>query len=319
MKKYEKMQLENDSSVFIIIPVHNRKSITFSCLKHLRETGDLYCYQVVVIDDGSTDGTSAMLEEYFPEVDVLSGDGNLWWTGAIVKGMKYAIKHGADYLIWLNDDTFPSVGTIKKMVAECDEHSNSIVSAQCYSTQDMKYPTYGGHKKSRTSTRLIFTPNNRVTECDCLSGNLVCFPKVIVDQLGYPPADRLPHCLADIAYTWQAKKYGCRIKVVGNATAVCKFNPSEEGWASSPISMKSRWKEILTFKSNLYPPAFWYFCRITYNKLALFVFVRMYLNFLFFTILRSVFPVRFLQKIRSLKNALYNDQESKNFKSSFDD
>lgn len=313
------MQSNTNPLVFIIIPVHNRRDITFSCLNHLREIGDLYSYQVVVIDDGSTDGTSPMISENFPEVTVLSGDGNLWWTGAIVKGMEYLIEHGADYFIWLNDDTFPSSGTIQMMVSECAEHTNSLVSAQCYSAHDMQYPTYGGHQKSLTSTRLIFTPKNQILECDCLSGNLVCFPKAVVDQLGFPPADKLPHCLADIAYTWQAKKHGYRIKVIGNATAVCKFNPSEEGWASSPIPMGTRWKEIFTLKSNLYPPAFWYFCRTTYHKLALFVFVRMYLNFILFTILRAIFPVRFLQKIRELKNALYNNQGSKEFASSFED
>ncbi|PZD72426.1 hypothetical protein C1752_03593 [Acaryochloris thomasi RCC1774] len=312
------MQHTNDLLVFIIIPVHNRKSITFSCLKHLREIGDLCRYQIVVVDDGSTDGTFTMLEEDFPEVTVLSGDGDLWWAGAIVRGMEYAIEHGADYFVWLNDDTFPSVGTIKRMVAECAEHTKIIASAQCYSAQNLQYPTYGGHKKSLTSTRLIFTPKNSLVECDCLSGNLVCFPKIVVDQLGFPPADKLPHCLADIAYTWQAKKYGYRLRVIGDATAVCEFNPSEEGWASSPISMKARWKEIFTLKSNLYPPAFWYFCRKTYDQLALFVFVRMYLNFILFIILRALLPVSILQKIRDLKNILYKDQLSKEFASSFD-
>jgi glycosyltransferase involved in cell wall biosynthesis len=46
-----------NKSVFILIPVHNRKTITLACLEALEKNSDLERYQVVVIDDGSTDGT----------------------------------------------------------------------------------------------------------------------------------------------------------------------------------------------------------------------------------------------------------------------
>jgi|YNPMSStandDraft_2_1061718.scaffolds.fasta_scaffold131259_1 GT2 family glycosyltransferase len=42
-------------NAFIIIPVHNRKSITLKCLDNLEKNGDLARFRVVVVDDGSTD------------------------------------------------------------------------------------------------------------------------------------------------------------------------------------------------------------------------------------------------------------------------
>ncbi|MGF1577519.1 MAG: glycosyltransferase family 2 protein, partial [Cyanophyceae cyanobacterium] len=50
--------IQRDPKVFIIIPVHNRKAITLKCLEILKTNGDMDLYNIVVVDDGSTDGTS---------------------------------------------------------------------------------------------------------------------------------------------------------------------------------------------------------------------------------------------------------------------
>jgi len=39
-------------SVYIIIPVHNRKALTLACLENLKTNGDLQKYHVIVVDDG---------------------------------------------------------------------------------------------------------------------------------------------------------------------------------------------------------------------------------------------------------------------------
>ncbi|MEL6945455.1 MAG: glycosyltransferase, partial [Bacteroidota bacterium] len=93
--------------------MHNRKDITLKCLSRLKALGDLTRYSVIVVDDGSTDGTYEEIYESYPTVILLKGDGNLWWTGAIRMGMEYAYKQDADYIIWLNDDTLPLAGSIQ--------------------------------------------------------------------------------------------------------------------------------------------------------------------------------------------------------------
>jgi GT2 family glycosyltransferase len=70
-------------SIYIIIPVHNRKQITIACLENLNACDDLQKYHVIVVDDGSTDGTAEAIRSQYPIVEILTGDGNLWWTGAI--------------------------------------------------------------------------------------------------------------------------------------------------------------------------------------------------------------------------------------------
>jgi glycosyltransferase involved in cell wall biosynthesis len=51
---------------FVIIPVRNRREITLRCLRHLRDCGDLEEMCVIVVDDGSTDGTSEAVQRESP-------------------------------------------------------------------------------------------------------------------------------------------------------------------------------------------------------------------------------------------------------------
>ena len=100
------------SQIAITIPVRNRKEITRQILVELnaqiQQCADReHLISVVIIDDGSTDGTGEMIRQQFPQFSLLEGDGSLWWTGAICWGMKYALeKYNPDYFVWLNDDIF---------------------------------------------------------------------------------------------------------------------------------------------------------------------------------------------------------------------
>lgn len=126
------MKLTPKKSASIIIPVHNRKEITIKCLQHLKQCGDLQQYHTIVIDDGSTDGTAEAINQFYPEVTILTGDGDLWWTGAIALGMKYAIEQQAEYIIWLNDDCLPAKGSLATLLHFLKTHPNAIAGAACY-------------------------------------------------------------------------------------------------------------------------------------------------------------------------------------------
>ena len=67
--------------VYIVIPCFNRKKLTRGCLQAL-ENQTYKDFKVIVVDDGSTDGTANMITREFPETILLFGDGNLFWTGA---------------------------------------------------------------------------------------------------------------------------------------------------------------------------------------------------------------------------------------------
>jgi GT2 family glycosyltransferase len=73
--------MKASSETWIVIPAHNRKPLTLACLESLaRQT--FSDFAVAVVDDGSTDGTSEAIQEAFPQVHLILGSGDLWWTRA---------------------------------------------------------------------------------------------------------------------------------------------------------------------------------------------------------------------------------------------
>lgn len=200
-------------SVYIVIPVHNRKLLTLGCLENLKTNGDLQKYQVIVVDDGSSDHTSEEVTANYPEVIILKGDGNLWWTGAIALGMKYAYELGAEYFIWLNDDCQLSDRVLGDLVNFASEHQNTIIGCQGMDKAKPEVLAFGGKRKTWQGYRFINVLEKTVTKCDLLSGNIVCLPRAAINKLGYPDSILTPHYGGDSLYLILARKFGFTIYV----------------------------------------------------------------------------------------------------------
>lgn len=211
----------NKENVYIIIPVHNRKDITLKCLETLKDNGDLAKYYAIVVDDSSTDGTSEAIKSLYPEVIILEGDGNLWWTGAIKKGMEYAYKKGAEYFIWLNDDCLVAKESINNLIVFCKQNINTIIGYQGYQSTNHQQIAFGGHRKNKQIFQYpnkplfesINCPQNKIEECDMLNGNFVCLPRSVVDTTGYPKSNLYPHYLGDFIYLTQVQNQRFKIYV----------------------------------------------------------------------------------------------------------
>lgn len=121
------IEMKDYPLVALVVPVHNNKEDTKEFLESIRQV--TYAnYEVIIIDDGSTDGTEEMLKREYPEVIVLKGDGNLWWSQATNMGIEKAIEIGADYIIWGGmNDTVVNREFISSLVHIAEKNARSIV------------------------------------------------------------------------------------------------------------------------------------------------------------------------------------------------
>ncbi len=209
-------QVIDRESVYIIIPVYNRRKITLACLERLKTNGDLARYHVVVVNDGSTDGTKEAIKTLYPEVNVLDGDGNLWWTGAMALGMEYAAKQGAKYFIWLNDDCLPQPNALTELVTHMRQHPDTIASASFYTpeaTQPVRYSGFKGRKGQAAKA-------GEVIEVEGTSGWCVGIPAAVFERIGSPEAHKFPHYAGDSMYTLKATRAGFKARILGDAIAI---------------------------------------------------------------------------------------------------
>ena len=77
-------------------------------------------YETVLVDNGSTDGTAALVRERFPAVRLIE-QGNRGMGGGNNTGMRAAA--GGRYWLLLNSDAYlASPGTLERLVAFADDH-----------------------------------------------------------------------------------------------------------------------------------------------------------------------------------------------------
>ena len=238
-------------SSFVILPVHNRKKITLKCLAKLEKQGDLNAYRIVVVDDGSTDGTADAISIQHPMVTLLRGSGDLWWTGAIKMGMEYALSKGADYCIWLNDDTLPESGSIQSLIDYCNQHPKTIAAANILDPQTHE-PSYGGVICQSFKIQTALATEKQSTYCDGLNGNLVCLPASIVSVIGYPDNTVYPHYHGDTIYTHRAKRVGYQLVLRQKSIAYCRNDHASMSWLRSNQPFIEILKERLSIKSSHY-------------------------------------------------------------------
>lgn len=239
--------------VAVLLTVFNRKNKTIACLDSLIDTYKkskvAINIKVFVTDDGSTDGTSEAIFEkkYSVPIQILKGDGSLFWNAGMIKSWNAAIAEGGfDGYLWLNDDTriLPSFWT---ELLEIDDYSvNKVGKRGIYvgSTCDpqTKVFTYGGFdyiNKWTLKDRFVIPNGRDYVACECAHGNITYVSKEVVDVMGVF-FDKYIHGGGDHDYTYLAHKHGFPLWVLKNYAGECENDHHDKFDKYSSMSLKQR-------------------------------------------------------------------------------
>ena len=133
------------SKIYILLPVHNRKEITRGFVASLKAQ-TFSDYHLVLIDDGSTDGTAEMVLEYIPSATVLRGEGNWWWAGSLQQGIHWLQRnhlHQNDIILMINDDVVLDNNFIEAGRKELLSLPGTLLQATSVMTFQGKYWMWG--------------------------------------------------------------------------------------------------------------------------------------------------------------------------------
>ena len=230
--------------IYIVTPVFNRKDFTRNYLQAL-SAQTIKDFKVIIVDDGSTDGTSEMIEKEFPDVILLKEEGDLWWAAATNIGVKYALEQDeVDYIMTLNDDTLPAIDYIEKMILHAKENPDALLGAFTVDANTGEN-VFGGDIMNWSicaKEDLLKTKNIKkfegLYEVNVYPGRGLLIPKKVFENIGFYDSKNFPQTVADLDFTVRATNFG--YKIYSNYDAKIKEYPEESAGIS--IRKKKSWK-----------------------------------------------------------------------------
>ena len=119
-------------AVDIVVLNWNGREDTLDCLASLSKSTYPYC-RVIVVDNGSADGSVAAIRAAFPTVEVLETGKNLGYAGGNNVGIRHALDRGTDFILLLNNDTVVAADLIESFVTlSLRTSSDDVLGAKIY-------------------------------------------------------------------------------------------------------------------------------------------------------------------------------------------
>lgn len=233
----------------IVIPNLNCERYLMNCLQSLKQESA----HVIVVDNGSTDGSYQMVVERFPEVETIRFSENTGFCKAVNAGIKAA---RTEYVIFLNNDTVVEPGFVKELERVMERNENIFsASAKMLSMQDRDIIDDAGDlycalgwayavgkgrpQKDYKKSRFIFAA----------CGGAAIYRMSILEQIGLLDENHFAY-LEDIDLGYRAQIYGYRnvfapracVYHAGSASSGSRYN-------SFKVDLTSRNSVYLIYKN----------------------------------------------------------------------
>ena len=269
-----------NKKIAVLITCHNRKENTLSCLNALFENIVLntYNFEVFLVDDGSTDGTTEAIKKDFPKVNIIQGNGHLFWNQGMRLAWNTAVKQNDyDFYIWLNDDSILNESAINHLIVCYDEILSyegvpAIVTGACMESKENPVFSYGGRSEERN-----IIPNGSLQYCKYINGNIVLVSKSIFKELGVL-SDDYSHGMGDYDYGLRAQQNSFLCSTTKEYIAVCPTNKGVPVWCNPEKPFKERLtafysplglniKEYFIFRKKFWPVKWMLYALKAYAKM----------------------------------------------------
>lgn len=253
------------SKIYIIVPVFNRRPLTERFLHCIREQS-FRDFEIIVVDDGSSDGTAELIAGQFKEVQLLRGDGNLWWTGAINLGIQHAMVSASqdDAVLVINDDleidseylanlhelwrAMPRT-LIGSVVVDINNSEVIFDGGRIVNWWTAKFAILNSHRK------LSEFPSDYFIDVSFLTGWGTLIPIQVFRKIGLYDDKHFQQC-GDTELPARAKNAGYRLIVSYAAIAKIHVDASDAVNVSTSYSLRDAKRYFFGIKSN---------CRLKYR------------------------------------------------------
>lgn len=245
--------------IAILLTCYNRKDKTLRCLSNIKtaiETVENVKCSIFLVDDASTDGTGLAVTQQYPEVNVIQGNGNLFWNRGMFLAWSEAEKKNFDFYLWLNDDTFLFESSLQTLLLSSERMLNQAIIVGSTCSEKTKMVSYGG----RTSNGVLLVPNGKVQQCTHINGNTVLVPRYVYSKVG--KLDPIfHHAIGDFEYGLRAKMKGISSYIASDFIGYCEDHEKLPKWCLPEISVTERFKALYSPLGNSHPYYFFLYER----------------------------------------------------------
>ena len=202
-------------TVFVLLPVHNRRDLTQRFLESLRSQ-TYPQIRLIVIDDGSIDGTGELVKRAYPAAVLIRGDGAWWWAGCLQRGFEWLSNNVAkdeDVVLMINDDTTFDPDYIAMGVHAHNEAPHSFLGSRIRDPETCTVRESGVDADLR---RFVFRIAETSERINCLPTRGLFVRWGDVKRIGGFHPRLLPHYWSDYEFTVRAHRVG----------VLCRTSPS---------------------------------------------------------------------------------------------
>lgn len=277
--------MSNVKEIAVLLTCHNRREKTMECLRSLylafKNEYLEFRMSIYLTDDGSTDGTALAVMEKFNEVNIIQGDGNLFWAGGMRECWRAALEEKFDGYLLINDDTVIDENLFSAI------NETGIYSAKKYGIEgvyigatinkDKDNITYGGSiitdKIFQKQQKL--SPENRPIECDIGNANIMYVPHKVVEKIGILYNGYI-HGSADYDYTLMAKRNDIPVLQMPGVLGVCDDDHNNAYDKFASLNIRQRIKFLLSPKGLKFSDKLIYMRRNFPYRLPLVIFMGLF-------------------------------------------
>ncbi len=249
----------------IIIVNWNGQDLLRKCLEHVQQTARNISYEIIVVDNASTDGSQAMVQHEFPDVQLIENSENTGFATANNQGI--AISQGR-YVLLLNSDAFVNDETLDTMVAFMDEHPEAGMAGCKLFYEDgrlqpscSRFPTLASELYATLGLEKLFPKSqifgqhlmlhwdyNDVRDVEVVMGAFMLVRRQVIDEVGVMD-ERYFMYSEEVDWCFRIKQQGWKILFNPDAQAVHLWGGTA-GRVSSLMHVQMYRSKVQYFRKN---------------------------------------------------------------------
>lgn len=228
--------MERPRLSIVVVNLDRRERLRY-CLSSIPRAVSMYPYELFVVDNGSRDGSAAMVQEDFADAILIENRTNLGFSRATNQALRQA---NGDYFLCLNNDTWLYPESLNRLVSFMEVHPEvGIVGGKILNpdgsiqSSARSFPTLVNALFNRTSLLTRFFPENRfsrryllsdwdhaeVREVDWVSGSFLAIRRHTCNQIGLLDEEFFLFC-EDVDWCLRARRAGWKAVYLPEAVVI---------------------------------------------------------------------------------------------------